>query len=388
MSLRKLIAPAMAAALATIVVVAPAAQAADPITLNASGSTFIANYIEACKGGYNATSGNIINYGGGGSGAGKKAFKAGTVDLAMTDSLVGSADEASFAWTYVPVIAGPIAIAVNLPSVTGLNLSADTFANIMAGKITKWNDPAIVADNKGTTTTTTVAKKDKKGKVVKDKKGKVVYITKSKTVGAVKLPALPISVFYRSDSSGTSEITTKYLAAASPSVWTKPGNGTFSAAFPGNVPTNGTFQAAAGSDGVANGVKSKPGAITYVEMSYAKERNLGLVSIKNAAGNFVAPTSAGASAFLNEFEPGAKGIITPNYLTKEPGAYPISAFTYAIVRTDGKTPDGKADKVAAVKSLLTYLTQTCVPLKAEANYYAGLPAPALAVSKSKIADIS
>jgi len=59
----------MAAALATIVVVAPAAQADDPITLNASGSTFIANYIEACKGGYNATSGNIINYGGGGSGA-------------------------------------------------------------------------------------------------------------------------------------------------------------------------------------------------------------------------------------------------------------------------------------------------------------------------------
>lgn len=382
MSLRKLIAPAIAAALATTIVIAPAAHAADPITINASGSTFIANYIEACKGGYNAATGNIINYGGGGSGAGKKAFKAGTVDLAMTDSLVGAADEASFAWSYVPVIAGPIAIAVNLPGITALNMSADTFANIMAGKITKWNDPAIIADNKGTTSTTTIAKKDKKGKVVKNKKGKVVYITKSTTIGAVKLPALPISVVYRSDSSGTSEITTKYLAAAAASIWTKAGSSTFSAAFPGTLPTDGTFQGAAGSDGVANGVKSKPGAITYVEMSYAKERSLGLVSLKNAAGNFVAPTSAGASAFLNEFEPGAKGIITPNYLTKEPGAYPISAFTYALVRTDGKSEKG-----AAVKSFLTYLTQTCVPLKAEANFYAGLPAPALAVSKSKIADI-
>lgn len=387
MSIRKLLAPAFAVALASTIIVAPAARAADPITLNASGSTFIANYIEACKGGYNAATGNIINYGGGGSGAGKKAFKAGTVDLAMTDSLVGAADEPSFAWEYVPVIAGPIAIAFNLPGISSLNLSQGTFAGILAGKITKWNDPAIVADNKGTTKTTTVAKKDKKGKIVKDKKGKVVYITKTTTVGAIKLPALPISVVYRSDSSGTSEITTKYLAAAAKDVWTKAGNSTFSAAFPGTLPTDGTFQGAAGSDGVANGVKSKPGAITYVEMSFAKERGLGLVSIKNEAGNFVAPTSAGASAFLTDFEPGAKGVITPNYLTKEPGAYPISAFTYALARTDGKTPDGKSEKVAAVKSFLTYLTQTCVPLKAEANFYAGLPAPALSVAKSKIADI-
>ena len=272
--------------------------------------------------------------------------------------------------------------------ITSLNLSSETFAKIMSGKITKWNDAAIVADNKGTTKTTTVAKKDKNGKVVKDKKGKIVYITKTVTVGAVKLPGTPVTVVYRSDSSGTSEITTKYLAAAAKDIWTKAGSSTFSAAFPGSVPTDGTFQGAAGSDGVANGVKSKEGAITYVEMSFAKERGLGLVSIKNKAGNFVAPTSAGASAFLNDFEPGAKGVITPNYLTKDPGAYPISAFTYALVRTDGKTPDGKTDKVAAVKSFLTYLTQTCVPLKAEANFYAGLPAPALTVAKSKIADIA
>lgn len=388
MSLRKLLAPAFAVALASAIVVAPAAKAADPITLNGSGSSFIANYIEACKGGYNAASGNIINYGSGGSGAGKKAFKSGTVDFAMTDSLVSAADEASFGWSYVPVIAGPIAVAFNLPGITSLNLSSETFAKIMSGKITKWNDAAIVADNKGTSKTTTVAKKDKNGKVVKDKKGKVVYITKTVTVGAVKLPGTPITVVYRSDGSGTSNITTKYLAASNPTIWSKAGNDSFSAAFPGTLPTDGTFQGASGSDGVANGVKSKEGAITYAEMSYAKERNLGLVSIKNAAGNFVAPTSAGASAFLNDFEPGAKGVITPNYLTKDPGAYPISAFTYALVRTDGKTPDGKTDKVAAVKSMLTYLTQTCPPLKAESVFYAGLPAPALTVAKSKIADIA
>ena len=401
MSLRKSLAAIAATALlgAGLMTAAPA-QAADPVTLNGAGSTFIWNYIDACKAGFNAATGNNINYTGGGSGAGKTALKNGTVDFAMSDSLVKPADEGKFSWAYVPVIAGPIAVAVNLPGVTSLNLGADVFAKIMAGQITKWNDPAIVADNKGTDSTKTVAvvkykmlPKKVNGKIVK-KNGKVVLVKtkvvtyKSVTVqtGGVKLPSTPISVYYRQDGSGTSEVTTKYLAAANPTIWNKAGSSTFSAAFPGTIPTDGTFQAASGSDGVANGVKSKVGAITYVEMSFAKERGLGLVSIKNAAGNFVAPTSAGASAFLSDFTPAANGIIVPNYVTKNPAAYPISAFTYALVRTDGKLPNGSTDraKLTALKSFLTYLTETCVPLQAEKNYYAGLPATALDVAKRSI----
>lgn len=208
-------------------------------------------------------------------------------------------------------------------------------------------------------------------------------------LGGIKLPNLPISVYYRSDSSGTSEVTTKYLAAANPTVWTKSGSSTFSAAFPGSLPTNGTFQGASGSDGVANGVKSKEGAITYVEMSYAKERGLGLVSLQNAAGNFVAPSSAGASAFLSQFTPGGNGVIVPNYVTKDPAAYPVSAFTYALVRTDSKLPNGSSDraKLNALKSFLTYLSDTCVPVQAEKNFYAGLPASALLVSQYSVSNI-
>ena len=404
MSLRKsLAAIAATAVLGAGVITATPSQAADSVTINGAGSTFIANYIEACKAGFNAATGNNVNYAGGGSGAGKTALKNGTVDFAMTDSLVAASAAPSFSWNYAPIIAGPVALAVNLPGVTNINLTADTFAKIMAGKITKWNDAAIVATNKGTDSTKTVAvvrykmlPKKVKGKIVK-KNGKTVlvktkvvtYKTQTVQLGGIKLPDTPISVYYRTDGSGTSEVTTNYLKAANPTVWTKAGNSTFSAAFPGTLPTDGSFQGASGSDGVANGVKSKVGAITYVEMSYAKERGLGLVSIQNAAGNFVSASSAGASAFLTQFDPGSNGVIVPNYLTKDPAAYPVSAFTYAIVRTDSKLPNGSTDraKINALKSFLTYLTTTCVPLQAEKNYYAGLPTTALQVATYGISNI-
>lgn len=400
MSLRTSLAAITAAAIIGAGALAAPAHAADSVTINGAGSTFVWNYIDACKAGYNAATGNVVNYTGGGSGAGKTALKNGTVDFAMSDSLVKPADEGKFAWSYVPMIAGPIALAFNLDGIEKINLKADTFAKIMAGKITKWNDPEIVAQNKGADSTKTVAvvsykmvPKKVNGKVVLKNGKKVmvkVKVTTYKTVavneGGVTLPNLPISVYYRSDSSGTSEVTTNYLKAANPTIWTKTGSSSFAAAFPGNIPTDGTFQAASGSDGVANGVKSKAGAITYVEMSFAKERKLGLVSLENASGNFIAPTSAGASAFLSSFAPSSDGHITPNYVTKDPAAYPVSAFTYALIRTDGKLPNGSADaaKVAAVKSFLTYLSSTCVPLKAEANFYAGLPSSVMSLTNNII----
>lgn len=404
MSLRKSLAAFAATAVlgAGVITVTPA-QAADSVTINGAGSTFIANYLDACKSGYNAATGNNVNYAGGGSGAGKTAFKNGTVDFAMTDSLVAPTAAASFPWNYVPVIAGPIALAFNLPGITNVNLSTTVTAKILAGQITKWNDPAVVADNKGTDSTKTVPvvsykmlPKKVNGKIVK-KNGKTVLVKtkvvtyKSVTVnqGGITLPNLPISVYYRSDGSGTTNVTTKYLAAASPAIWTKAGNDSFAAAFPGSMPTDGTFQGASGNDGVANGIKGKAGAIGYVEMSFAKERSLGLVNLQNGAGKFVAPSSAGASAFLSEFTPAGNGVIVPNFNTKTVTAYPISAFTYALVRTDSKLPSGSADraKIDAVKSYLRYVTTTCVPAQAEKNYYAGLPDSVLQISQFNISNI-
>ena len=401
MNLRKSFAAAAAVAVAlTGFAVAPS-QAAGGVTITGAGSTFILNYVNACAPGFHDATGNTVSYTGTGSGTGQSMFRSGTVDFAFSDSLMPT--QASFSWEYIPMIVGPVAVMFNLPGVQSVNMSQKTIADIFAGKVTKWNDAEIVADNKGKTTTTTVKVNKykmvplkKNGKVVK-KNGKVVMVKKlvptykavTKTTGGVKLPNLPISVVYRSDGSGTSSLLTNFLAGTSPSIWTKGGNQNFTAAFPGSMPTDGTFQGVSGSPLVASTVASKPGAIGYAELSFAKDSKLGTVAVQNAAGNYVGPTTAGASAFFSTVNVKAKGEIEPNYQTKDPGAYGIAGWTYGLVRTDGKLPNGSADatKIKVIKDFMTYLTQTCVPLQAEKNYYAGLPDVPLAIAQANIANL-
>ena len=401
MKFRKSFAAAAAVAVALMGSAIAPSQAASGVTITGAGSTFILNYVNACTAGYHAATGNTVSYTGTGSGTGKSMFNAGTVDFAFSDSLVTA--QPNFSWEYIPMIVGPVAVMYNLPGVGSVNMSQKTIADVFAGKIKMWDNAAIVADNKGKTTTTTIAVKKykmmplrKNGKIVK-KHGKVVlvkklvptYKTKTVTKGSVKLPHLPISVVYRSDGSGTSSLLTNFLAGTSPSVWTKGGSQTFTAAFPGNLPTDGTFQGVSGSPLVASTIASKPGAIGYAELSFAKDSKLGTVAVQNAAGNYVGPTAAGASAFFSTVAVKAKGEIEPDYMTKDPGAYGITGWTYGLVRTDGKLPNGSSEsaKTKAIKDFMTYLTQTCVPLQAEKNYYAGLPDVPLAVAQSNIANL-
>ncbi len=403
MNLRKSFAAVAAAAVALALTgcIATPSQAASGVTITGAGSTFIQNYVEACAPGYHAATGNTVSYTGTGSGTGQSMFRSGTVDFAFSDSLMKV--PANFAWEYIPMITGPVAVMFNLPGVKSVNMSQKTIAEVFAGKITKWNAPAIVADNKGKSVTTSIPVKSykmvpvkkngklvkKHGKVVKVKKLVITYKTKTRSAAGVKLPNLPISVVYRSDGSGTSSLTTSFLAATSPSIWNKGGNQTFTAAFPGNMPSDGTFQGVSGSSLVASTIVSKPGAIGYAELSYAKDSKLGTVAVQNAAGRYVGPTTAGSSSFFSKVSVLGKGEIEPNYQTKDPGAYGIAGWTYGLVRTDGKLPNGNADsaKIKAIRGWMTYLTQTCVPLQAKKNYYAGLPNQPLTVAKTNIAHL-
>ena len=371
MTLRKLAVALAAAAIATSAVTAPA-QAADPVKLVGKGSTFVANYLDACRADFTKDTGIEVTYTATGSGTGRKEFSAGLVDFAASD-VPYPAGEAlpKNSFVYVPLIAGPVAISFNIPTIKTLNLSSDAVAGIFAGKITTWNDPAIAATN-------TVAKKVK----VVDPKTKKASMKVQQV--PVKLPKLPITVYYRSDKSGTSEVFTDYLNQVQGTLWNKPKSGTFSTAFPGSMPSNGTFQGASGSDGVANGVKSTIGAITYAEVSYAKERQLGLVSVQNASGKFVAPTADASAAFLSDFTPGKNGTITPNFKNADGAAYPIGTFAYGLAYTSGQD----ADKAAAVQKFFTYLTKNCVVRNADRLGYAGLKGGVLTLAQSKIADIA
>ena len=374
----------VASALSTGLVMTSANAAG--VTINGSGSTAVKNLLDVCIPDYQKATGNTVNYAGIGSGGGRAAFTAGTVDFAYSDAAYGSAEKQPADFVHVPNVAFPVAIEFKLEGYKDtLNLSSTTIAGIFAGKITKWNDPAIVADNNKSIKSVVyktnkvykthkvkvngkfklVLNKDKKGKpiflkfvTIKDKKGKPIVLKVVTKQVTAKLPATPVTVWYRSDTSGTTGIVTNWLVAVAPQIWNKAGsrgNQAFTSAFPGDVPA-GSFQGANGSDGVSNGVASKDGSIGYSEVSYATERHLGVVSVQNGAGEYLQPTPDGAAAFLNDLTAGAKGTVTVNPLTTASGAYPISSFSYGL----GYTGGGKnVEKQAAVKDFFTYILTTC-----------------------------
>jgi phosphate transport system substrate-binding protein len=281
-------------------------------TLNASGSTFQTNFQQAAITAFKQVQpGVTVNYGGGGSGAGRTALYAGTVQFAGSDSPIPAADKskvpAGKTVLYFPVQIGPIAIAYNLSGVTGLKLDATTLAKIFSGKITTWNDPAIKALNSG-----------------------------------ANLPSTPITLAVRSDSSGTTQNFSLYLKTAAGSAWTLGSASTIS--WPK------TAHAANGGSGLAQAVKSTPGSIGYVDFSTATASGLSAATIKNEAGDFVAPSPASATAAATHVTPAADLTFTT---VDEPGAgsYPITYQSWDLLYAQ----QSSASTAAALKAYIGYL---------------------------------
>src|SRR5579859_3049375 len=253
-------------------------------TLNGSGSSFQTVYQQAAIQAFKSVQPNItVNYGGGGSGKGRTDLASGVVNFAGSDSPIPSAEAANFKGKtvlYFPVLLGPITMSYNLPGVTTLKLDAPTIANIFQAKIKTWNDPAIKALNPG-----------------------------------VKLPSTPISLAVRSDSSGTTANFSLFLMTAAPSVWKLGSSSTIS--WPSSA------HAGNGNGGVAQIIKSTPGAIGYVDYADAKAAGLTYASVKNEAGTYVAPSPSSASAA------GTTVTLAPDLTfhavwSSDPSAYPIT----------------------------------------------------------------
>lgn len=339
-----------------LVVAAGVATPAHAITLTSSGSTAIKNLLDVCIPEYQKEFSHSVSYGGGGSGAGRAALAAGTVDVAFSDGLYGASDPKPSAFTYIPATQFPLALMVKLDGFKGtLQLSPASVAGIYAGKITKWNDPAIVADNT----------------VVNAK-------TKKKTVA--KLPATDITVWYRLDKSGSTGIFTAWMKKLVPTVWLSNGE-TFNTLFPGTIPA-GTFQAGQGSDGVANGVAGKDGSIGYAESSYGTERKLLLVSVQNNMGEYVQPTPTATAAFVNSFTAGDNGTIAIDYSAKVKGSYTIAGYTYAIAYTEGANKS--VGTQAVVRQFVEYVIGDCADKNAARLGYAKLTGNLLALANKQI----
>jgi phosphate transport system substrate-binding protein len=284
---------------------------------------------------------------------------------------------------HVPLVAAPIALLHNLPSKTPLQLSATTVAGIFSGKITKWNDPAIVADN-NRSVTVVVYRKDKNGNLVKDAKGDPIVVRTSTKKTFYTLPNQKISVVYRSDSSGTTENFTAYLAKSAPAVWTKAKNKVFKDSFPGNIndmSNLGRVVGASSSNGVSQLAGKTPYSITYAEVNYATANKLKVANLINPAG---APDSSGVSAFLASASQDANGWLTYDYATTEKGAYPLGIVSYMLA--DTKYPD-KA-KAAAVKEFANFiLSPKCSQVAGEALGFSVIDGELLKKSLSQVAKI-
>ena len=308
-------------------------------TLNAEGSSAQKNAFEEVGSKFSAKcTGATVNYNPSGSGAGIKQFIAGQVDFAGSDSALKTvekdgkveADEAakacgSPAWN-LPMVTGPIAVAYNVKGVDKLTLTPAVTADIFQGKITTWNDPKIAALNSGVT-----------------------------------LPATAIKPFFRSDESGTTENFTKYLKAAAEASWPGEPSKTW----------DGKGEGKAKSAGVAEGVKSTEGGITYVEWSYAKDNDLGVAAIDNGSGavELTSESVGKAVATAKQTGTGHDLALKLDYATKEAGAYPINLVTYEIVCSQGKDPQ----KQQNIKAFLTYFGSEEAQKAIEEIGYAPLP---------------
>jgi len=347
------------------------------VTITGAGSSFAAPLIAACTPGWQTSTGNTVNYGSGGSGTGRSNADKGIGQFNFSDA---SYTPAKSTIIHAPIIAAPVAIAYNLPGVTGqLYLSQKTLSDILSGTVTKWNDAEIAADNRGTKSVVTY-KKDAKGRVVKVAGKPVVLKTTTATAG-LTLPNQPINVIYRADSSGTTQNLVNLLIAQFPSTWNKPSAGSFASVFPGSsIPLS--FSSASGSSGVAALAKSTPYSLTYVEASYATSNGLGKAAIKNAAGNFQLPTAAATAAFLNSATASVDGKLTFNYNTTDSGAYVLGIVSYALVDTTERTAQG-----AVTTSFMKYLlSDACINTDPTLEY-STITGSLLAIDKQLIAKL-
>jgi phosphate transport system substrate-binding protein len=310
-------------------------------TLNGSGSTFQLTYQQAAIQAFKSVqSGMTVNYGGGGSGKGRTDLSSGVVNFAGSDSTIPSSEEANFKGKtvlYFPVVIGPISVAYNLSGVTTLKLTPQVLADIFQGKITSWNNSAITALNSG-----------------------------------VSLPNTPITLAVRSDSSGTTQNFSLFLEKAATN-WTLGSSST--------IKWPATARAGNGNGGVAQIVKSTPGAIGYVDFADAKATGLSSAEVKNKDGNYVAPSTASATA-------AADGATVASNLTFHavwaPGAqaYPITYQSWVLVyETQSSSNNAKM-----LQAYVGYLIGAGQQLLPELGY-APLPASLDSMAKAQLSKI-
>jgi len=289
------------------------------------GSSFANSIISTCAQAYKT---DTITYASTGSGTGRNNFLSGTYDFGATDSPYPASAKKPENFTYVPLVGGPIAIVFNVEGVSSLNLTAKVLGGIMNGRYKTWNDDEIQKLNL-----------------------------------KAKLPNSPINVYYRSDTSGTTQNFANYLRGNGASGWRD--NGAWANASGQSAPVG---SGAANSQLLVAGVASTKNSIGYADLSDVAAKGLPFAALRNPLGQFVKPSVKASSAFLSVQKVASNGILEIDYKKAVRGGYNNSLVTYAIA----PTASANKAKGTAVRNFLTYMIRTCSPAKASGLNYTAL----------------
>jgi len=308
--------------------------------LTGAGATFPAPLYQQWAAQYKQKFGVQINYQAIGSGGGIQQITAKTVDFGASDAPMKDTELAAAPGVlHIPMVFGGVVVAYNLEGVKGLKLTPASLAGIYLGKLKKWNDPAIAADNPG-----------------------------------LKLPSTDIAVVHRSDGSGTTSIFTEYLSKANPEWGGKVGSGK-DVAWPAGL-------GGKGNDGVTALIKQTPGAVGYVELAFATQNSIPFAAIQNSSGAFITPSLKS----ITEAAAGAKisddlrfSIVNPPAAS----AYPISGATWLLVYKD-QTDEAKGRALVRFLDWAIHDGQKAAP----GLSYAPIPSSLVDAAKSKIKQIS
>ena len=302
--------------------------------LSGAGSTFINPMLSVWAATYAGKAGIQVAYQSIGSGGGIAQVQAGTVDFGASDAFMKDADiaKAKSPIVQIPMVLAPVVVTYNLPGIrSGVQFDGETLGKIFAGKITKWNDPALVALNSGKT-----------------------------------LPDLAIAVVHRSDGSGTTDIFTDYLTKVSPTWVTALGGATTSrgktVAWPVGIGGKGN-EGVSAAVGSPSGNTGTSGGIGYVELGYAIQQNLTYGNVKNRAGNFIEPCvqTVTAATVGAQYPPDLRFDLTDQSGTN---AYPITGTTWLLVYK----AQTAADKGAALVNFISWALTNGQDLTLAINY--------------------
>jgi phosphate transport system substrate-binding protein len=279
--------------------------------LTGAGSTFDYPIFSKWFAEYSAAHPGVeVNYQSIGSGGGIRQVTAGLVDFGASDGPMTDEQlaQSKVKLAHIPVVLGAVVPVFNVPGVSGIRFSGEVLADIFLGKITTWNDARIAKDNPG-----------------------------------VSLPGQKIIVIHRSDGSGTTYIWTDFLTKVNSDWANGPGKGA-SPSWPVGV-------GGKGNEGVAGLVRQLPGAIGYVELTYALQNHMSSGPVKNAAGNYIKASIDGvteSAASVKQMPADFRVSIT-----NAPGAnaYPISSFSWILAPTNSSDPA----KGKVIKDLLSWI---------------------------------